>query len=193
MFKSIKCLVLICAVFCGVFPAFAQETSKTVPGSVLYIYSYTNMLRPAPDTDPITVVVDSGNKFEKSLLQNNKETSKFAVQSVFLVWNGYITIPAKGIYTFSASFIDGTHYTSENNVIIQISKKDILNISKIHKNFKNNDSKSVILEKGSYEISVINKSPGSYHHSKDFVLKMWNKLKPLKKFEITPASMYHVE
>ena len=52
-----------------------------------------------------------------------------------------------------------------------------------------NDSCSVQMEKGDYEVTVIYRAI----YDGDFSLRMWNKNTPLKKIEITPENMLHAE
>ena len=188
MSNYLKTLVAVCTVVCGTYLVSAQEALKVAPGSALYIYNLSDSVKPAPEAEPISVIVDSSAQFSKLNLSKNKETYKFTNQELFLVWTGYISITQKGIYTFSMSY-NATNSWMAPSVVFQINGKDFLRIIQSRKENKLNDSLSLALEKGNYEIKLICRATGVH----EFSVKMWNKLRPLKKFEITPASMVHAE
>ena len=172
---------------------YAQNAPVAAPGAALYVYTHTDSSAPLPDADPIVAVVDNSDQFSKLNVKKNDETKKFHNQPVFLVWNGYVEIPAKGKYTFALSFDhSGTSGWCHDNVIVKIGTKNILNISKTSKKLKENDSRTLSLEKGDYEFTIIFKLAEDYQRS-PFSLKMWNRNRPLKKTNITPATMYHAE
>ena len=166
--------------------ASANDAPKAVPGAEMYVYSITDLKKPTSDADPLAVVVDKSEDFSKGNLRRNSETSKFRNQSVFIVWKGYIAIPQRGVYTFALSYNDPCR--SYDDVFFQINGKDFLDICLLPKS-KYNDSRSLLLDKGHYEIKIINRCPNSH----DFSIKMWNKARPLKKAKITPAIMVHAE
>ena len=184
--KNIKSLFISLVLIGSVSVIGAAETVKAAPGAALYVYTINNTVRPAPDADPITVIVDKSSMFSGNL-RNNPETQALFKQNLFIVWKGYLAIPTKGTYTFSASF--ESDYGSDNNVIVQVNGKDLLMISQIKRPYKMNDSRSVMLEKGDYEITIIHRAV----HNGAFSLRMWNKNNPLKKLNITPAVLLHAE
>ena len=166
--------------------ASANDAPKAVPGAEMYVYSITDLKKPTPDADPLAVVVDKSEGFAKANLRRNSETAKFLHQNIFIVWKGYIAIPQKGMYTFAMSYDAPSHYYN-NNVFFQINGKDFLDIASRHQKY--NDSRSLLLDKGHYEIKIINR----IEHDFSFSIKMWNKARPLKKANITPAIMVHAE
>ena len=172
----------------GVSLVAAQEPLKPAPGAALYIYNISDAAKPASDAEPISVTVDSSTQFSKANLSKNGETRKFVNQDLFLVWTGYISITQKGIYTFSMSYETKNPYRAPS-VIFQINGKDFLGIMQKSQKTKLNDSLALSLDKGDYEIKLICRATGAH----DFSVKMWNKLRPLKKIKITPASMVHAE
>ena len=181
--------MLVLAAMSAAFVLGAAETVNAAPGATLYVYNSTNEFRPAPDAEPITVIVDKGNGFSYGNLVKNAETKNLNGQRLFLVWKGYIQIPAAGVYTFSASFAGRNN--SSHNVFILLNNKDFLNIYQNVKGVSmHNASKSVSLVKGHYELMFVYKAQLG---CPNVTLKMWNKKSPLKKFAITPASMAHAE
>ena len=165
--------------------AKAAETVKAVPGAAVYIYNWADAARPDAEADPLTVIVDKSEDFwhQNPTLKNNEETKKFVGAKHFIVWKGYIHIPAPGTYTFSSSV-----GASDVNVIIQLNGKDFLCCDRGWNN-KLHASRSVQLSKGDYELTAIMKSFGHGY----FELKMWDKKRPFKKTTITPAKMVHAE
>lgn len=189
MRRSFKTMLAL-AVMGAAFVLGADEAVKAAPGAVLSVYSLTDALRPDPDADPITVIVDRGDWFSYGNLSKNSETEKLNGQKLVLVWKGYIEIPAQGVYTFSASYVRTAD--CPENTFIQLNGKDFLNLyQRIKNDTRLNAVKSVRLAKGHYELTVISWMP--VYYAADFTLKMWDKRKPLKKYVISPASMVHAE
>ena len=187
--KNYKSVFLTLVLTGAAFVIGAAEEVKAVPGAALYVYRITTDAdRPEANADPITVVVDKSNGFGYGNLRKDPETNKLFNQDVFMVWKGYIQIPAPGIYTFSASFLSSGGRWG-NIVVFQLNGKDFLSIHHLNK-VKLNDSRSVSLAKGSYEITVIYKAKGLCH---DFTLKYWRKDKPFKKYSVIPSGMLHAE
>ena len=189
MSKFLKTLIVAGIALAGMSFTSAAEAVKAVPGAALFVYNYAETAKPAPDADPIAVVVDTAEQFTQNNLHKNKETAKFYRQRVFLVWSGFISIPKKGAYVFSLTYNDNSN-NDHSSVIFQMSNRDFLAIiGPWNKTPKLNDSRSLLLDKGNYEIKLICRAP----HSPSFSLKMWARNRPFKKYEITPATMVHVE
>ena len=186
IFSKMLAVSIAMVLFSGV--VLAQEAVKAVPGAALLVYSICETVRPLPDAEPITAIVDNSTDFSKRNLSKNAETKKFVDQKLFLVWKGYIAIPKAGRYTFSMSY--NVAVKNLNNTILQINGRDFLGISQLKDPLKFNDSKSLLLGKGDYEITIIHRSS---HYGGDFSIRMWQTSNPLKKFMITPAAMVHAE
>ena len=174
LLKTFSAVLALCGAL-SCFAAPAASAPKAVPGAALYIYQWTDAMRPTADADPVAVIVDTTDAFSQNNVNKNAETAKFWKQHRFMVWQGYVSIPANGNYTWSLSFDkSGAYHSSATNVIVQINKKDFLGISKIAKKRKENDVRSLTLAQGDYEITVIMRAPNSYHEGYPFTLKMWN-------------------
>ena len=144
MSNYLKTLVAVCTVVCGTYLVSAQEALKAAPGAALYIYNLSDSVKPAPEAEPISVIVDSSAQFSQGNLRKNNETLKFLNQQLFLVWTGYISITKKGIYTFSMSY-NKQHSWNNPSVVFQINDKDFLRIVQSRKETKLNDSLYIAL------------------------------------------------
>ena len=189
MKKTVKMLMTILIVAATVFTVAADgPVLKAAPGAMMFVYNLTDGKRPAPDADCIDVVADNSPSFMKNNLRKYKETDKFADQKIFIVWKGFIRVDEAGTYTISLSF-GGSGNGNANHVVFQLNGRDLLTISHFRDSYVMNDSCSVQMEKGDYEVTVIYRAI----YDGDFSLRMWNKNTPLKKIEITPENMLHAE
>lgn len=187
--KKITKLMAALLVMTGFSAATAAETLKLAPGAALLVYNVKDSkeTRPAADADPVAAVVDKEKMFWKHNVGNNQETRKFGSQSVWVVWKGYIAIPAKGMYTFSIAF---DNFNDQSRMVLfQLNGQDFMAIPvRRDKNkLQQSDSRSVMLEKGNYEVTFV------CFGSDPFSVRMWNKSNPLKKTVITPEMMTHAE
>ena len=194
------------SLLCCICFADEQKTVVAKPGAILELYSATlQKVRPDVEAEPIAVVVDKGAQFCHDNVTLNNEVAKYRQQYLFKIWKGYVTIPADGTYVISLSYnyYDkwGTRGPNNSNTILEISGKPIMFISQSrrsagamlegHGGGSNlNATKSMRLQKGSYEFKIIHRSG---FRNDIFTLKLWNKKHPLKKMVVTPANMAHVE
>ncbi len=187
MGKISKLLAVVLATVAFACVTIAQDAVKAVPGAMLMVYNEV----PNPDIDPIAVIVDKATSFHKNNLLSDSETKKLANQGVYMMWKGYIHIPAPGKYTFALSYNADASPYSRDETVLYVNGKAFLGLSmRSGDKQKWNHSGSLTLDKGDYEISILHKA---IDHAHSFSLKMWNRATPLKKVTITPAAMVHAE
>lgn len=188
MGKISKLLAVVLATVSFSCVTIAQEAVKARPGAMLMVYDDV----PNPDLDPIAVIVDKATGFEKGNLRQNSDTEKLVGQGVYMLWKGYIHIPAPGKYTFVLSY-DRPSRGEGFETVLYVNSKAFLSLSMFGGDKQRwNHSGSLTLDKGDYEISILHKALNGGSYS-SFSLKMWNRATPLKKVTITPAAMVHAE
>ena len=181
----LKFTAIVLAIVCSV-SLFAQTASKRMPGAALYVYNINNADKPAPGAEPINVIVDSQRGFNRMNLSKYNETYAIYNRDLHLVWTGYIYIEQEGVYIFSLNYNDTNNFGAPS-VIFQINDKNFLKISLDQRLYSN--SCSVRMGKGYYKLTFMCRATGE----SNFSVRMWNKATPLKKIDITPASLYHEE
>lgn len=186
MRKTITICIFISAIILTNIIVHAQDAQVAASGAELSLYHLTGAVRPSTDIKPLITIVDKANSFSKNNLRRNKETKSFQRQNVFMVWNGYISVPQTGNYTFSMFYSSlRPAYHKLRNTIFQISNKDLIVIS----DKQTSQNRSLALEKGDYKITIIHKGlPRA-----DFSLEMFDNVNPQNKTKINPATMVHIE
>ncbi len=170
---------------------------KAVPGAYMMFYDHTPADMPSPDAEPLVSIIDNSSDFSWENMRKNKETSEYSNQPGFRVWSGFIKIPAKDMYSFVLSCrnygsYQGNRDGSHNNVRVLINGKELLHIySGERDRVKKNDAKRLLLEGGYYSIQIISK--WAIYGVNPFTLKFSPKSNPVKKYDVTPATLFHAE